>query len=287
MKSPFGEQKLILGGHSFIAPLGSDPAASPEEQHEIVAECLNRGITTFDTTYAPERVGWARAIAALPNSSNATPILWNFFGHPAHRDPLPGPTAWDEAGWDKAREELDAWEGRIALVMHPVDAENAAQLATVQRWKAEGRIAALGVWTSLQGNPDHRDRILSGWQWVQDHGDAWDFVVTPKNLACGAINDPIFDYAREVGWTTLATSPFERGWELDRRVDLAVRRGGTDPAATRAHVAGAMLRHVAFSPGVDHVIVAMRAPAYVAANLAAVAAGPLAPDEADRLHGLV
>ena len=41
---------LILGGHSFIRQLGSDPLATEEEQAAIVSTCLDRGIRWFDTT---------------------------------------------------------------------------------------------------------------------------------------------------------------------------------------------------------------------------------------------
>ena len=59
------QQKLILGGHTFISQLGSDPALSSEQQTAIVAECLAQGITTFDTTYLPERVAPGKMLHQL------------------------------------------------------------------------------------------------------------------------------------------------------------------------------------------------------------------------------
>ena len=72
-------RKLILGGHSFIAQLGSDPAPDEKTQDAIVAACLDSGITTFDTTYLPERIALGKALQRLGRRSEAQLIAWNFF----------------------------------------------------------------------------------------------------------------------------------------------------------------------------------------------------------------
>jgi len=81
----------------------------------------------------------------------------------------------------------------------------------------------------------------------------------------------VFARARELGLETVAMSPFIRGWKLDEI--------GEDTT----EVAAILLRWVASQPLVDHVIVSMRKPAWVQANLEAVARGPLTPEEAARL----
>ena len=54
---------LILGGHSFIRQLGSDPHATEGEQAEIVAACLDQGMVTasavtFIWTAVTYRMAW-------------------------------------------------------------------------------------------------------------------------------------------------------------------------------------------------------------------------------------
>ena len=39
---------LVLGGHSFIRQLGNDPALNAGQCAELVAACLDCGITWFD-----------------------------------------------------------------------------------------------------------------------------------------------------------------------------------------------------------------------------------------------
>ena len=70
---------LVLGGHSFISQLGNDPAADFDRQLEIVSQCLDKGITTFDTTYLPERIALGNILKHLGRRDEATIIAWNFF----------------------------------------------------------------------------------------------------------------------------------------------------------------------------------------------------------------
>jgi hypothetical protein len=86
------ELPLVLGGHSFIAQLGSDPLASEEEQLHIVEACLEHKIRWFDTTYRPERVALGRTLAALDRRAEATVLGWNFFA-----DFLPGESVGEAA----------------------------------------------------------------------------------------------------------------------------------------------------------------------------------------------
>ena len=71
--------RLILGGHSFITQLGSDPAPDEKTQDAIVAACLDAGVNWFDTTYLPERVALGNALKRLGRRNEAQLIAWNFF----------------------------------------------------------------------------------------------------------------------------------------------------------------------------------------------------------------
>lgn len=264
--------RLILGGHSFIGPLGADPAARPGEQADIVATCLEAGIRTVDTTYAPERLALGRAIAALPAARRpeVRPIIWNFFG--PLDDPLPGPLPWTDERLALALAELAPWEGTPAVVIHSVGNadEDARQLQVVRSWWESGRIGEVGVWGDLD--------------WAVGGEGLLGFVVAPFHPAAEGRTGPVFTTAHERGLLTLATSPFVRGWELERLANRLVATAGIDPGIARARMAAMLLRFTAHGPNVDRVIVAMRSASYVADNLAALRAGPLSRDETQWLR---
>jgi aryl-alcohol dehydrogenase-like predicted oxidoreductase len=266
--------KLILGGHSFIGPLGSDAEASVGEQRAIVEACLAQGITVFDTTYAPERLAWARAISRCRQDERerATPIVWNFFGHVT--DPLPGPLPWTSARWEEALRELSPWEGLPVVVVHELaDREtNARQIDVVRKLKDEKRVTAVGHW------PGKID-------WSSADAQVWDFVVAPWNVKTARETRPVFQAARAAGRVTLGTSPFTRGWELDRLAQRCSETEHVTPDEARRTVADAMLRFSAFSEEVDHVVVAMRQAAYVERNLDSLRRGKLTAEEMQRISG--
>jgi len=123
------ESKLVLGGHSYIGELGSDPEAPSGEQEAIVAECLDHGITTFDTTYQPERVALGRILERLGRRNEATIIAWNFFT-PRERDFVKaGAEAYRPESLETMLAELRT-DRLDMMVVHGVDdpAADAAQL---------------------------------------------------------------------------------------------------------------------------------------------------------------
>lgn len=103
-------------------------------------------------------------------------------------------------------------------------------------------------------------------------------MVQPLNIATPDVGG-VFVASQSLGWRTLATSPFVRGWELDKIVTKAVAHGETDEPTIRARLADAMLRYSLFHPGVDSVIVAMRRPEWVRRNAETVLRGPLPLEE--------
>jgi aryl-alcohol dehydrogenase-like predicted oxidoreductase len=84
---------------------------------------------------------------------------------------------------------------------------------------------------------------------------------------------------KTMGWETFATSPFVRGWELDRMIQQASVLGYGEGEALRPTLADLMLRYALFHPHVDRVIVAMRRVAWIACNIESVRRGPLTSKE--------
>jgi aryl-alcohol dehydrogenase-like predicted oxidoreductase len=95
--------RLILGGHSFIAQLGSDPAPDEKTQDAIVSACLDSGITVFDTTCQPERVALGSALKRLGRRDEAELIAWNFFVSFGPNDPVSGHHAYESQTVDSKR----------------------------------------------------------------------------------------------------------------------------------------------------------------------------------------
>lgn len=243
--------RLILGGHSFISQLGSDPLPDSATQDALVAACLAAGITTFDTTYLPERVALGKCLKRLGVRTEAQVIVWNFFTDFGPDESVGGHAPYEPHHIQQILDELQ--RDRVEyLVVHPVsdpDAQ-ARQEALAVHWQQQGLVGRLGTWMPPLNSPR----------------GSYDFAVAPCNVTTPAAPARFAAY-KALGWETVATSPFVRGWELDKR---AV---GGDKAAT----ADTMLRFAAFTPNVDRLIVAMRRPEWVATNRASEARGPLDP----------
>jgi len=263
---------LILGGHSFISQLGNDPRAGRDELTELVAACLDNGITCFDTTYQPERVALGRALAELRRRDEAEIIAWNFFADFDDGGELGGADAYRPHHVDSMLEQLQT--DRIDyLVVHFIgdEGEDRRQEELAIHWRQQGLVGRLGTWAPGPGAVDRYGR-----------DNPYSFMVQPYNTGTPNAAEA-FAAAKHLGWETLACSPFYRGWRLDKLVETA---GSDDPAALRARVADHMLRHSLYQPDVDRLIVAMRRPAWVAANVAGVRAGPLTDAEIQWLMDL-
>ncbi|MEZ5276651.1 MAG: hypothetical protein R3F07_09745 [Opitutaceae bacterium] len=286
MLSPFGAQKLILGGHTFLEELGNDPAASPDEQIAVVSACLEGGVRVVDTTYAVERRGLRTVLMAI-DDPGIRPVIWNFFDHPEMDGNLPGPDPWTDERFEQALVELGLTEAPFVVVHAVGDAvADRAQIEVVRRLREEGRITHLGFWANLDADSKQGREALLQWDRFLEVENLWRFVVTPWNVMTYRENAEILKVAKAQGWTTLGTSPFVRGWELERR---AVRVAGIRQiglSAAVAQVADHMLRFSAFSPGVDHVVNAIRARRHVRPNLESIRQGPLAPNEREWILGL-
>jgi hypothetical protein len=56
--------RLVLGGHSFIEPLGNDPEPPFDEQCAIVTACLDQGIRYCQVKF---RCGYGRLLVNGPS----------------------------------------------------------------------------------------------------------------------------------------------------------------------------------------------------------------------------
>jgi aryl-alcohol dehydrogenase-like predicted oxidoreductase len=274
--SPPTEIPLVLGGHSFISELGNDPAV-PESRHpELVESCLDHGIRWFDTTYAPERIALGKALQAVERRHEATVLAWNFFRDSSSTGSIVPAQPYQPGKIDIILDELRT--DRVdALVLVPSDDpdEQLRQRELLIGWQKHGYVARLGLW--VESAPALE--LVRG-------DDAFGFMVRPFNVTT-AEDGPLFELCRRAGRTTIATSPFVRGWELDRIVAAASARGHGGPDALRPSLADLMLRFSLFHPGVDHVVVGMRKLEWIRRNADSVRRGPLSDAEERHLRELV
>jgi aryl-alcohol dehydrogenase-like predicted oxidoreductase len=259
---------LVLGGHSFIAQLGNDPPASEDEQRRIVEACLDRGIRWVDTTYQPERVRLGRLLQTLGRRDDAMILAWNFFTDFTPGDPVGGPEPYRPGHIDLILEQLrTTWVDCLVVVPMGDPEEDQRQVELASEWRRKGYARSLGLWAEdaaiVERYPGERP---------------FRFAIRPFNVMT-ADAAAMFAACKRAGWDTLATSPFHRGWELDRMVATASAHRYGAAEALRPVLADAMLRFSVFQPGVDRVIVAMRRVEWVARNLESVARGPLTARE--------
>jgi aryl-alcohol dehydrogenase-like predicted oxidoreductase len=259
---------VILGGHSFIAQLGNDPLASKEEQRRIVESCLGHGIRWFDTTYQPERVALGKLLEELGRHDEARILAWNFFKAFSPGDPVGEPECYAPQHIEIILEELRT-SYVDGLVMVPLDnlEENQRQEELLVGWQKRGYVRSLGLWVS--------DPLLIEHYRSQN---PFQFAIRPCNITTQDA-PPIFAACKRSGWETLATSPFGRGWELDRQIAQAALRGYGNAESLRPVLADLMLRYSLFQSNVDRVIVAMRNSKWVSCNVASVFRGPLTAEE--------
>jgi aryl-alcohol dehydrogenase-like predicted oxidoreductase len=266
--------RLIVGGHTFIGELGNDPAIDFAAQCELVNACLDAGINAFDSTYQPERVALGRILRALNRRDEAWITAWNFFNEgDQHLVPPRGFVAGDINALldDMLTDYIDL------VVVHPVkdDEENIRSFDAAREWLAAGHAKALGVW-----EPGLNMERLAGLP------EAFSFMFAPRNVAHS--NDALLSAGKRAGLRTCATSPFVRGWLLDKLVNVAAQNEpNEDRDALRAKLADAMLRFSLGSADVDHVVIGIRKREWIALNLASVARGPLSDDESLWLRGLM
>ncbi|RPI00627.1 MAG: hypothetical protein EHM64_16895 [Ignavibacteriae bacterium] len=253
--------KLILGGHSFIGQLGNDPMADFDMQTAIVSACLDSGITTFDTTYQPERMALGKIMERLGRRNEAHIIAWNFFIDFGPGENVGGPESYKPHHIYALLEQLQT-NHIDSLVVHGVNDpnEDARQFKLTTQWLNQGLIGRIGIWAPSLGNIDLLKNIPS-----------LTFMVRPYNVLTDEA-PPIFTAAKNAGLETIACSPFVRGWQLDK---MAQASGGI---MHKQRIADAMLRYSLHSPSVDRLIVSMRSSELVRMNIESANQGPLTED---------
>jgi aryl-alcohol dehydrogenase-like predicted oxidoreductase len=269
------ELPLILGGHSFISQLGSDPPVSEQDQHRIVESCLGHGIRWFDTTYQPERIALGSVLHALDRRNEATIMAWNFFTDFSPDDAPTKPEYYRPNHIDVILEQLHT-DYVDCLVAIPLDdpEKSQRQEELLIEWQKKGYVRFLGLWIE---DP----RIIERYR----NYNPFRFAIRPFNITT-ADAAPIFAACKKVGWETIATSPFKRGWELDRIIATAVARGYGEDETLRPIIADLMLRFSLFEHDVDRVIIGMRKVEWINRNGQSVFKGQLTAEESRRLQHL-
>lgn len=248
--------KLGLGGHTFIEELGNDPLASFEEQCAIVSTCLDNEICLIDTTYYQERVALGKVLQALGRRNEAEIMAWNFFNLPGQSHKLVGFSPFEPQHINLMLDELQSDYIDILVIHAHGDAQRLRQeMDLARRWMDDGKVKGIGLGMveleHLTGLPaDHRIT----------------HVLAPYNAFHRKANDT-FVLAKEMGLTTIALSPFVRGWKLD------------EIGADKLQAADILLRWVTGQQMIDRVIVSMRKRDWVQSNLHAVQRGPLNAEE--------
>ncbi|MDD5200775.1 MAG: aldo/keto reductase [Terrimicrobiaceae bacterium] len=270
-----GCSPLVVGGHSFIAELGNDPATGFDEQLSIVNECLDQGINTFDTTYEPERVALGRILESLGRRDEARVIAWNFFVDENTGDYFGGPQAFRETHIERLLSQVRT-DCIDMLVVHPVldDSKNREQIEIARSWVSSGHVRELGTWS-----PGNDPATQFGPQ------NPYDFIVTPRNIKTP--HTEVFRSCKAIGCRTFATSPFNRGWLLDQLISTGIKQSSGKQEDLRARIADGLLRFAIHHPHVDHLIVGIRRKEWIDSNLESVRKGPLSEEERQWLFELL
>jgi aryl-alcohol dehydrogenase-like predicted oxidoreductase len=201
-------------------------------------------------------------LEALGRRDEAKILAWNFFKPFAPGDPVGEAEYYSPQHIEIILEELRT-SYVDGLVMVPLDdpEENQKQEQLLIEWQMRGYVRSLGLWVS---DPLLIERCRPK--------DTFQFAVRPCNITTKDA-PPIFAACKRSGWETLATSPFVRGWELDRQIAQAALRGYGDAERLRPVLADLMLRYSLFQSNVDRVIVAMRNLEWVSCNVERTAYG--------------
>jgi len=267
---------LILGGHSFINQLGNDPPVSDRDQHRIVEACLDHGVRWFDTTYQPERIALGNVFQAIGRRNEATILAWNFFTDFSPDDQPTGPEYYRPHHINIILEQLrtDHVDCLVAIPLNDAE-ENKRQKELLIEWRRKGYVRSLGLWFQ---DPATIERFR--------HDNPFRFAVRPFNIITAKEAGPIFAACKTSGWETLATSPFLRGWELDKMIAAGAAQGYGDAETLRPIVADLMLRFVLFQRDIDRVIIGMRKVDWIKRNVESAFKGPLTAEEDNWLQDL-
>lgn len=215
----------------------------------------------MDTTYYQERVALGKVLHKLERRDEAEIMAWNFFKQPGKENELVGPTHYEPYHVDMMLEELQTNHIDILVIHAHSDTEKLQQeMELAGTWMEEGKVKKVGLGMVQL---EHLERLPA------DHPVT--HVLAPYNAFNQAALE-LFVKAGERGLSTIALSPFIRGWKLDEL--------GED----KDSAAEILLRWVASQQVINHIIVSMRMREWVSANLKAVNRGPLSRREQAKLN---
>jgi aryl-alcohol dehydrogenase-like predicted oxidoreductase len=233
-----------------------------------VESCLNYGIRWFDTTYQPERTALGNVLQTIGRRDEAKIVAWNFFTDFSPEDQPTKPESYRPHHIEIILEQFhtDYVDGLVLIPSKCVE-ENQYQVELLLQWQRKGYARFLGLWIE-DVQPIEQFRSNNPFR----------FAIRPFNITTDDAAS-VFAACKSLGWETIATSPFRRGWELDNIVAAAVaHRYGTDETL-RQIVADLMLRFTLFQRDVDRVIVGMRKIEWIQRNIESVSKGPLTHKE--------
>ena len=133
--------------------------------------------------------------------------------------------------------------------------ENELQEELAMEWRRKGYVRSLGLWVEDLTDIDR-----------YQYDNPFQFAIRPFNVRT-VDAAPMLATCKKVGFEVLATSPFFRGWELERLIAEASARGYGDPKVLSSVLADLMLRFSLFQPDVDRVIIGMRKVEWVLRNV--------------------
>jgi aryl-alcohol dehydrogenase-like predicted oxidoreductase len=260
---------LVLGGHSFITQLGNDPPASEQEQCAIVETCLNCGIRWIDTTYQPERIALGNVLHRLGRRGETSILAWSFFKDFTPAEPVGEPECYRPGHIDIILEQLrtDHVDCLVVIPVRDTD-RNRQQIELAIEWRNKGYTRSLGLWAADLSDSDvesYREKTFR-------------YAILPVNITTPTATATLAA-CKKLGLETLATSPFFRGWELEKMLAEASARGYGNKEVLLRLIADLMLRFSLFHPDVDRVIVAMRKLEWISRNVESIAKGPLTAEE--------
>jgi aryl-alcohol dehydrogenase-like predicted oxidoreductase len=202
-------------------------------------------------------------------------MAWNFFTDFSPDDQPTKPEYYYPNHIDLILEQLctDYVDGLVAIPLDDPE-ENQRQVELLIEWQKRGYVRFLGLWIE-------DSRIIEQYR----NDNPFRFAIRPFNVTT-AETALIFRACKAAGWETIATSPFKRGWELDKMITAAAARGHGHAEAMRPIVADLMLRFVLFQRDVDRVIIGIRKVEWIESNIESVTKGPLTADEHRRLRRL-
>ena len=211
----------------------------------------------------------------LGRRHEASILAWSFFSDFLPSERVGQPEYYRPGYIDIVLEQLRT-DYVDCLVLMPLgdNDENQRQEELAMEWRRKGYVRSLGLWVEGLTDVDrYRD------------DNPFRFAIRPFNVTT-ANAAPMLAACKKVGFEVLATSPFFRGWELDRLIAEASARGYGDAKNLSSALADLMLRFSLFQPDVDRVIVGMRKVEWVLRNVESVARGPLTAEEAAWLRKL-